>query len=208
MTDCNATRRTLVLLLTTLLVPPTAFAQRSAAGISSGVIFEAIAVKEGATVCEVGAGDGELTIAAAHIVGPTGRVLSSELGEQRIKALQEKTAAANLAQISVVPGDTAKTNFPEGTCEGLFLRDVYHHLTDPAAMNASIFASLEPGARVAVVDFTPPGAEAECPADRSKDGMHGVYAETVIRELRSAGFESPELGAKGHRWFMVVASKR
>jgi hypothetical protein len=87
------------------------------------------------------------------------------------------------------------------------MRDVYHHFTDPASMNASILLSLKPGARVAIVDFTPPGDEAACPADRSRDGMHGVSAETIVRELRTAGFELAEVSAKGVRWFLVVASK-
>ena len=207
MTSRNAIRRTWVLLLVTLLIPILAHAQRSAAGVSSQGIFEAIGVKADATVCEVGAGDGELTIAAARIVGPRGRVLSSELGDARVKTLQEKAHTSGLAQVTVVTGDATRTNFPDGACDALFMRDVYHHFTDPAAMNSSMLAALKPGARLAIVDFTPPGAEATCPVDRSKDGMHGVLPATVTRELREAGFESTESGVSGQRWFMVVASK-
>ena len=196
-----------VLLVVTLVLPGYARAQRSAAGISTQGIFDALGVGAGTTVCEIGAGDGELTIAAAKIVGPRGRVLSSELGAARVKTLQERTAASGLAHITVVAGDTGSTNFPEAACDGLFLRDVYHHFSDPAAMNASILAALKPGRRVAIVDFTPPGEEAACPADRSKDGMHGVYAETVRRELRAAGFEPSDSNVAGQRWFMVVVVK-
>lgn len=206
MTGYNTIRRT-GLLLITLLIPAVASAQRSAAGISSQAIFEALGVKQDATACEIGAGDGELTIAAARIVGPKGRVLTNELGDRRVKTLQEKTGASDLSQITVVAGEAGNTNFPDGACDALFMRDVYHHFTDPASMNASIFASLKAGGRLAIVDFTPPGAEATCPADRSKDGMHGVYAETVARELKEAGFEPTDAGVSGQRWFMVVASK-
>lgn len=199
MTHYNATRRTLALLFVTLLIPAVAHAQRSAAGISSEAIFEAIGINQDATVCEVGAGDGELTIAAARIVGFKGRVLTNELGDSRVKVLREKTAASGLAQITVVVGETGKTNFPEGACDALFMRDVYHHFSDPASMNASILASLKPGGRLAIVDFTPPNTEATCPADRSKDGMHGVYAETVTRELKEAGFEPAASGAAARR---------
>ena len=204
--DCPL-RRTSFLLLVTLLVPVHAQAQRSAAGISSQGIFDAIGVRPDATVCEIGAGDGELTIAAARLVGLRGRVLSSELGEARVKALQEKTGASGLSQITVVSGDTGRTNFPDEACDALFMRDVYHHFTDPASMNTSILAALKPGARVAIIDFTPPDAEATCPADRARDGMHGVYAATVSRELQAAGFREIESGMSGQRWFMVVASK-
>jgi SAM-dependent methyltransferase len=87
------------------------------------------------------------------------------------------------------------------------MRNVYHHFGDPAAMNASIFRSLKPGGRLAVVDFAPPGKEAERAADRGKDGMHGVSAETVARELKAAGFTVADTTAGTDRWFMVVAAK-
>ena len=44
-------------------------------------------------------------------------------------------------------------------------------------------------------------------ADRSKDGMHGVTADTVSRELKDAGLEVVSSEAGAQRWFMVVASK-
>jgi predicted methyltransferase len=87
------------------------------------------------------------------------------------------------------------------------MRDVYHHFTDPGSMNASIFAALKPGGRVAVVDFAPPAKEASRPADRDQDGMHGVSAETVSREIKDAGFEPVSSEVPAGRWFMVVASK-
>ena len=196
-----------VLLLVTLLVPAWLYGQRSGSTIATERIFEAIGLKEGSTACEMGAGDGELSIAAAKVVGHGGRVYTSELGEERVKALRDKVTASALAQLTVVAGDPVKTNFPEGACDALFMRNVYHHFADPAQINTSIAASLKPGGRVAVVDFAPPEKEAERAADRAKDGMHGVSPESVSRELQNAGFTtvSSELGAE--RWFMVVVAK-
>jgi tRNA A58 N-methylase Trm61 len=201
-------RHTTVLLpFITLLVTGAAAAQRSGSSISDERIFAAIGVREGASVCEIGAGDGELTIAAARLVGTSGHVYSSELGDERVEQLRKKVAASRLGQITVVAGDPARTNFPDGTCDALFLRNVYHHFGDPPAMNASIAAALKPGARAAVVDFTPPGKEAERPTDRGKDGLHGVQPETVAKELKEAGLEPVETESGSQRWFIVVAAK-
>jgi ubiquinone/menaquinone biosynthesis C-methylase UbiE len=194
-------------LFITLLVPAAAVAWQSGSTIATEQIFEAIGVKEGITVCEMGAGDGELTIAAAKAVGATGRVYSSELGDDRVKTLRDKVSASGLAQITVVDGDPLATNFAPATCDALFMRNVYHHFADPAKIDASIAASLKPGGRVAVIDFTPPGKEAERPEDRGKDGMHGVTAETVSRELRAAGLEPLSSDTGSQRWFMVVARR-
>jgi ubiquinone/menaquinone biosynthesis C-methylase UbiE len=197
----------LSLLFVTLLIPD-AVAAPQAGSISTDRIFTAIGVRDGMTVCEMGAGDGKLTIAAARLVGPTGRVYTSELGDTRVKALQSKVAGANLPQITVVAGAASTTNFPDAACEALFMRNVYHHFESPATMNAAIAASLKPGARFAVVDFgPPPGNEASCPADRGKDGMHGITPDTLARELKEAGFEPVSSDAGGERWFMIVVSK-
>jgi predicted methyltransferase len=87
------------------------------------------------------------------------------------------------------------------------MRDVYHHFTEPAMMNGSLATALKPGGRVAIIDFTPPGREAERPSDRGRDGMHGVSAATVSRELIEAGFEAVSSYEPSRRWFMVVVSR-
>lgn len=199
----------LALLLITLLVPTLATGQRSAshASISSEKIFEAIGAQPGATICEVGAGDGTLTLAAARLAGPTGRVYTNELGERRVQTLQTAVTGSGMTNVTVVAGEAARTNFPDGACDALFLRDVYHHFTDPASMNASMLAALKPGGRAAVIDFTPPNDEAPCPEDRGRDGMHGVKAATVARELKEAGFQPIGDELPPDRWFMVVVSK-
>jgi len=182
-----------------------AWAQRGA--IATERIFDAISLTPGLTVCEIGAGNGDLSLAAARIVGETGRVLTSELGDSQVRRLETRIAASKLPQITVVTGAAASTNFPDAACDALFMRNVYHHFADPAAMNRSMFAALKPGARLAVVDFGPSGAEADRPADRAGNRSHGVSAESVTRELTEAGFEAVTAEGATGQWFMVVARK-
>lgn len=196
-----------LLLFVTLFVPVTALAQRSGSTIAKEQIFDALRVRDGVTVCEIGAGDGDLSIAAARLVGPQGRIYTSELGESRVSTLRERVAKSTLEQITVVAGDAARTNFPDEACDALFMRNVYHHFAEPAVMNASIAAALKPGGRLAVVDFAPANKEAERAADRDEDGTHGVGAESVSRELRDAGFEPVSSESGAQRWFMVVVAK-
>ena len=196
-----------VLLFVTLFVPAAALAQRSGSTIAAERIFDAIGVREGSTVCEIGAGDGGLSIAAARLVGGGGRVYTNELGDSRVTELRERVAKSNLAQITVVAGEAAETNFPDEACDALFLRNVYHHFAEPSVMNASMAAALRPGGRLAVVDFAPPNKEAVRAADRDENGTHGVTAESVSRELQEAGFEPVSSESGAQRWFMVVLAK-
>ena len=209
MTSRLTSHATCAALFITLLVPAAVSAQGSAQGSAFGnrQIFDAIDARDGSTICEMGAGEGELTIAVARIVGSAGHVYSSELGDDRLRVLRDKVSQSHLEQITVVAGDAKRTNFPDGGCDAVFMRSVYHHFADPPTMNASIGAALKPGGVLAVVDFTPPpGSEAACPADRGKDGMHGITLETLSRELKEAGFELISANAS-QRAIMVVVSK-
>ena len=186
-----------------LLVPALVGAQRSGEGEE---ILEALGLHEGMTVCEIGAGDGSLTLAAARVVGPSGKVYSSELGEERLASLRREVEQSGLAQIQVVSGDPNKTNFQDGVCDGLFMRNVYHHFDDPAVMDASIYRALKSGGRLAIIDFKPRGHEAERPQDRDGgNGTHGVSAEAIERELKEAGFRPVSSGTRGEGFIVVFA---
>ncbi|MCA1585074.1 MAG: methyltransferase domain-containing protein [Acidobacteria bacterium] len=171
-------------------------------------LIKALEVKTGHTVAEVGAGGGALTVAMAREVGPTGRVYSSELGESRIASLQTAVDRASLPQVTVLAGATVATNLPDGCCDALFMRVVYHHFADPVTMNASLFSALKPGGRLAIIDFVPRGGrQAETPDDRDEGDRHGVSPETVAAELKHAGFEVLSVERGSDRDFMVVARK-
>ena len=205
----DSVRRAAACLAALALTMATVLAQRTAAptDLPPEKIFAAIGLQEGMTVGEIGAGSGELSVAAAKLVGAKGRVYTSELGDERVRALEKTIKSSGLEYIAVVTGDANETKFPDACCDAIFMRNVYHHFGDPAAMNASIVRALKPGARVAIVDFTPPGKEAERPGDRGKDGMHGVSPESVARELTAAGLTIADTVAGSDRWFMVVATK-
>jgi ubiquinone/menaquinone biosynthesis C-methylase UbiE len=198
------TLATLALLALTLSV-----AQSPRTSVETSTLFAALEIQRGQTVGEIGAGNGGLTIEVARLVGAEGTVLTSELGERQISGLQRAVKNSGLAQITVVEGDASATNFPDECCDAIFMRNVYHHLADPAAMNASILRALKPGGRVAIVDFEPNRGrrEARRPADRASDDSHGASPASVARELNEAGFEVIRTEPGANRGFMVVAAK-
>jgi ubiquinone/menaquinone biosynthesis C-methylase UbiE len=169
-------------------------------------LIELLRLQPGAAVAEIGAGDGKLTLALARQVGPAGRVFSNELGADKVRRLREAVEKGSAGNVTVVDGKEKDPGLADACCDAIVLRDVYHHLDDPPAMNASFLRALRPGGRVAIVDFTPPGAVAP-PGGRARDGFHGVTAEVVGKELKEAGFEIVATEAPGNRWFIVVAGK-
>ena len=110
-------------------------------------------LQPGDTVADVGAGDGWLSIEVAKLVGESGRVFATELSADRRDAIRAAVAAAGLDSVTVIEAGERETNLALACCDAIFLRRVYHHLTGPAAMNASFHASLKPGGRLAIVEL-------------------------------------------------------
>jgi predicted methyltransferase len=170
-------------------------------------VIGALGLRPGSVLAEIGAGDGGLTLPLARHVGAEGRVFTTELGDARLAALRAAIAAARLPQVQVVDAHPERTNLADACCDAIVMRDVYHHFADPAVMNASLFASLKPGGRLAVLDFGPSASESDSAAGRARDGQHGVGRESVARELRAAGFTAVSSEPIAGRRFIVVAHR-
>jgi ubiquinone/menaquinone biosynthesis C-methylase UbiE len=147
--------------------------------------------KAGQTLADVGAGEGEIGIAAATVVGPGGRVYLTELDEQKRRALEETVSKKGLKNVVVVQGAEKRTNLPDGCCDEIVLRRVYHHFTAPTDMDTSMLRALKPGGELAVIDFPPrkwlslSDPVKGVPANR---GGHGIPQKILIAEMTAAGF--------------------
>jgi predicted methyltransferase len=154
-----------------------------------------LALGPGSTVADLGAGDGDYSLALARRVGPEGRVYATEIDAGKRAEIERAARAAGLDNVVVVEAKEDATGLPAGCCDAAFLRDVYHHLTKPEPTLASLRAALRPGGRLVVIDFPPsfwlaPWTPEGIPEDR---GGHGVRPEIVIKEAEAAGFERAAL---------------
>lgn len=169
-------------------------------------LIEVLQLKKGSVVADIGAGDGDQTIAIARHIGPEGHIYSTELGSASVRDLRQAIERADLQNTTVIAGDPQKTNLPEQCCDALYMRRVYHHIKYPEAFNASLWNALKPGGRLAIIDFEPRGQEAD-PNGRASGNHHGVTARTVASELQKAGFQLISSETRSGRNIYVVMQK-
>ncbi len=135
------------------------------------------------TVADVGAGFGAWTMRFSKVVGPSGRVYSTDIGATQLAALREMKEREGLTNIIVLEGAVDSSNLPALCCDAILIRDAYHHLTQPAVIVRSLAAALKPGGRLAVIDF-PPRPNSEVPSGVPPDRLgHGVPSSVVEREV-------------------------
>jgi tRNA A58 N-methylase Trm61 len=190
--------------ISALTLPFRAAAQDEFA-VDAARLARALELAAGQTVGDIGAGSGELTVELARMVGRTGRLYATELESDKLRAIRRAADKAELKNVTVVEAHATRTNLQDRCCDALVMRLVYHHIKNPSLMNQSLYGSLKPGGRLAIIDFPPDGEESTDPSRRADGGHHGVTSRTAIRELRQAGFELVTVDeGSGSRRYMVV----
>jgi predicted methyltransferase len=148
-----------------------------------------LGIDVGTHVADLGAGDGTFAIALARRVGATGHVYATEIDDRRLAEIRRAVTEADLSNVTVIEGAVSSTNLPAGCCDALFSRNVYHHLSDAAALNADIFRALRPGGRLLVIDFEPGGIMDLIGHPAGRHDGHGTPRAAVTEEVTGAGFE-------------------
>jgi ubiquinone/menaquinone biosynthesis C-methylase UbiE len=155
-------------------------------------LAEILALRPTSRVADVGAGDGAFSVELASRVVPQGHVFATEIEEDSAAGIRSEARTAGLENVTVIRAAEASTNLPNACCDAVFLRGVYHHITNPVETNHSLRGALRPHGRLAVIDFEPSWFLSRffpvrgVPASR---GGHGVPPAIVVSEMQKAGFE-------------------
>jgi len=145
-------------------------------------VMDALGIKPGMTVGEVGAGRGRYTVYLAERVGPTGKVYAEDIDRESIEALRDRLKRTGLGNTEVILGEVEDPLFPKNAIDVVVMVLSYHHLARPVALLKNLIPSLKPGAIVAVLD---PDAVKD-PGSRSSEY---TSREKIEREAGQAGFE-------------------
>jgi SAM-dependent methyltransferase len=150
-------------------------------------LAELLELKPGMSAADIGAGFGATSIVMSRWLGPSGRMYATDISESSLTALRAAKTREKLENLVVIEGAERATNLPDGCCDGILIRNVYHHITQPADFNRSLAASLRPGGRLAIIDFAPRSGSALPQGVPNNRGGHGVPSSIVEQELSAAG---------------------
>jgi SAM-dependent methyltransferase len=117
-------------------------------GDSTRSLFERAGVGEGMRVLEVGSGAGDVALAVARMVGPTGSVVGVELDPATAEAAGRRVAEAGAGNIEIVAGDVATLQLP-GPFDAAVGRLILMHVPDPVSVLTRLRAVLRPDGVVA-----------------------------------------------------------
>jgi len=147
------------------------------------MLLEALEVRAGQTVCDLGSGNGFYTLQLARMVGPQGLVYAVDIQPEMLRMLVHNASEAGLANIRPVLGTPIDPRLPREAIDMVLCVDVYHEFSHPAAMLARIRECLAADGRLVLAEF-----RGEDPAVPIKP-LHKMTKAQVRAELAPAGFE-------------------
>jgi len=153
------------------------------------------------TAAEIGAGRGELSVEVARHLAQGGRLYSTEIDRNRLADIRRAVSDAGLANVTVLEAGAREANLPEGCCDLVYMREVYHHFDEAASITASIHRALRPGGRLAIIDF---------PERQSWGGnCHCIAKAELIRQVSAQGFDvEREIDRWTSSHYLVLFRKR
>lgn len=148
-------------------------------------IVDALGLRPGMAVADVGAGTGVFSVLMAHEVGPAGRVVAQDIAPEFVAGIARRAEAEGLPQLVALLGGERDARLPANAFDLVFTSDTYHHFEYPQSMLASLRAALKPGGRLVVIDYERiPGRSSPWVLGHVRAGQ-----ETVAREIVAAGFQ-------------------
>ena len=148
-------------------------------------VIEALDLRPGMTVGDLGSGSGYFTRRFVEAVGDTGTVYAVDVEQEMLdyaKASLEGAHGTATTRFILTTPDT--TGLPPNSADLIFVCNVYHHLEDRSAYFRNAKRALKPHGRVAIIDFYHDHRSGDVGFPR----RHLVASRTVIDEMAKAGY--------------------
>jgi predicted methyltransferase len=145
----------------------------------------AIEVRPGLVIADIGAGDGYFTTRLSQALGPTGKVIATDVTPQYLAGLQSRVASQKLGNVTTLLGGFDDPKLPPASVDVALMVRMYHEIEQPYAFLWRLRDALKPGGTVAVSERDRPTAD------------HGTPPALLRCEFEAVGYTQVSLTTLG-----------
>ena len=116
-------------------------------------VIEALELKPGMHVADLGSGSGLFTRPIARAVAPTGVAYAVDIDDALLKIVAGSAKEARIDNIVIVHATATDSRLP-APVDLIFICDTLHHIGNQGPYLKGLRQHLKPGGRIAVIDFT------------------------------------------------------
>jgi ubiquinone/menaquinone biosynthesis C-methylase UbiE len=164
-------------------------------------VVEALRLRPGDTVADLGAGSGYFTFRLAQAVGDRGRVYAVDLQPEMLAAIRSRALREHVAHVKPIAATETDPKLPANRLDLVLMVDVYHELAYPYEVMSKVRDALKPGGRIALVEY-----RKEDPAVGIKE-VHKMSEAQILRELTAAGYTLVETVRTLSRQHLMIFRK-
>jgi SAM-dependent methyltransferase len=173
-------------------------------------VLQALELRKGAVVADLGSGVGYFALKLAKRVGRGGRVLAVDVRRFPLVFLRVRALLRGLRNLETVHGAPDDPQLPAGGVDAVLVANTFHELEDQERILGRVRDALRPAGRLVLVDPAPSVAVETAGGKEHHRQQSPDSAET---RLRQSGFEIVSrndgfVDASSHgRWWLIVARK-
>ena len=149
--------------------------------------IDALGLKPGMVVCDLGAGSGYYTTRMAKKVGPQGKVYAVDIQPGMIQLLEKRLKQEGIKNVQTVLSTESDPKLPDDAIDLLILVDVYHEFAEPQQMLRKIRRALKEDGRLVLLEYRKEDPKVPIRLE------HKMSIEEVTMELNAEGFEIAEV---------------
>ena len=144
-------------------------------------VMQALGIKDGELVADIGAGSGYFAIRLAHHVGRSGRVYAVDVSPDMVRHLHARVRDLALVNVSPILAPPDDPVLPQPVDRFLIV-NVWHHIEDQRGYLARMKTLLKPRGQVVMIDFQ----KRELPVGPPV-GMK-IAREDLVKQMEANGF--------------------
>jgi ubiquinone/menaquinone biosynthesis C-methylase UbiE len=166
------------------------------------IALDAIKLAAGATVADVGAGSGYMTVKMARRVGPTGKVFANDIQPQMLSMLRQRLDHEKLSNVELVLGTLDDPKLPANTIDLILMVDVYHEFSEPQKMLQRMHDSLKADGRLVLLEYRKEDPSIPIRPD------HKMSVAEAKMEVEAEGFTLTTVDERLPRQHILVFTKK
>jgi ubiquinone/menaquinone biosynthesis C-methylase UbiE len=164
--------------------------------------LNALRLKSGDRVLEIGAGPGFVSFALADRVGPTGVVYALDRSTEALAQLERRQKERGIGQIQRIAADAATLRPDDMQVDSALITMVLHHADDPAEILCNVARFVPPEAPVVIGEFHPEG-----PCSEGPPRNHRLAPEKIQEWCKSAGLAAVGYQRQSPEHYVVAARR-
>jgi len=163
------------------------------------IVIEAIELKEGMRVGEIGAGRGRYSVILAEAVGKKGLIYANDIDKEDLDYLNLRCKRDGITNITIIRGREKDPLLPNNELDMIFIVNSYHHFSSPIELLKNAYPALKPSGTLVIIEGVP--------GRYGRASSHATSKEDLIAQVKEAGFGFDRVAAELQRDDIYIFKK-